>query len=122
MPKTKVVLFRTEKGEVPILDWLDGLDEKPRAKCLVRLERLEAEGHALRRPEADVLRDGIYELRAAHSGINYRMLYFFHGRQAVVVSHGIIKQRADVTSKEIDLAIKRKEAFTKDPDAHTHEE
>ena len=122
MPKTRVVLYRTQEGDVPVLDWLDGLTEKARAKCLVRVERLAEKGHELRRPEADYLRDDIYELRAKHAGVNYRMLYFFCGREAVVVSHGIMKQRADVPSKEIDLAIERKGNFENDPDAHTHEE
>ena len=100
MPKTNVVLYRSASGEVPLLGWLDGLVEKARAKCLVRIERLAELGHELRRPEADYLRDGIYELRAKHAGINYRMLYFFHGREAVVVSHGISKQRPDVPAQE----------------------
>lgn len=122
MPKTKVVLFRTAKGDVPLLDWLDSLPEKARAKCMVRVERLAELGHELRRPEADYLRNDIYELRAKESGINYRMLYFFHGREAVVVSHGIVKQRAAVPAREIDLAVKRKKAFEKDVSRHTHEE
>lgn len=122
MPRTKVVLYRSSSGEVPLLDWLDGLVEKARAKCLVRVERLAELGHELRRPEADYLRDDIYELRAKHAGMNYRMLYFFHGREVVVVSHGITKQRADVPALEIDLARKRREEFTKDPVAHSHEE
>jgi phage-related protein len=122
LPKTRVVLYRSASGEVPLLDWLDGLVEKARAKCLVRIERLAEFGYELRRPEADYLRDGIHELRAKHDGINYRMLYFFHGREAVVVSHGVMKQRPDIPAQEIDLALKRREAFTKDPVAHSHEE
>lgn len=122
MPKTRVVLYRSASGEVPILGWLDGLVEKARAKCLVRIERLAELGHELRRPEADYLRDGIHELRAKHDGVNYRMLYFFHGREAVVVSHGIIKQRSDVPAQEIDLALKRREEFKRAPAAHSHED
>lgn len=121
MPKIRLVLFQTEKGDVPLLDWLDELDERPRAKCMVRLERLESEGHALRRPEADYLRDEIHELRAKHLGINYRVLYFFSGRDAAVVSHGLIKQQSVVPDRDIDLAVKRKRAFLEDPDAHTYE-
>jgi hypothetical protein len=41
----------------------------------------------------DYLRDDIYELRASHQGIHYRMLYFFHGTAAIIVSHGLIKER-----------------------------
>jgi phage-related protein len=53
---------------------------------MVRLDRLEELGHELRRPEVAYLRDGIYEVRAKHGGVSYRMLYFFHGRTAAVVS------------------------------------
>lgn len=86
---TEVVFYREEDGSVPLLDCLDGLPRKPREKCVARLVRLEEMGHELRRPEADFLRDGIYELRAAHQRVQYRMLYFFSGKAFVVVSHGL---------------------------------
>ena len=63
MPTTRVVLFRETNGTVPLFDWFDGFPKKVVAKCLSRLERLRSLGHELRRPEADLLRDGIYELR-----------------------------------------------------------
>ena len=87
-------------------------------KCLARLERLELLGHDLRRPEADFLRDGVYELRASYQGVHYRMLYFFHKQLAVVVSHGLTKERA-VPPSEIDLAIRRKRKFESNPKLHT---
>src|SRR5262245_38367015 len=62
---------------------------------------LAEQGHGLRRPAADYLRDGIYELRAKAGRVQYRMLYFFDGRQAVVISHGIIKREAAVPPIEI---------------------
>jgi hypothetical protein len=43
-------------------------------------------------------------VRAKHGGVNYRMLYFFHGRTAAVLSHGITKQKI---------------AFEADPQRHT---
>src|SRR5947209_15872090 len=90
----KVVFFREDDGAVPVLEWLDGLPEAAQDKCRIKLERLRELGHELRRPEADYLRDGIYELRVRLSRINYRLLYFFHGRTAAVVSHGIVKEQA----------------------------
>ncbi len=62
--------------------------------------------YEMRRPEADYLRDKIYELRIGLQGINYRILYFFHENTAAVVSHGIIKEK-QVPSGEIDRAVKR---------------
>ena len=119
MPKVHVVLFRDEKGNVPFLDWFERLPDRAKYKCAVRLERLREYGHELRRPEADIMKKGIYELRAQHSGVNYRMLYFFHGRTVVVVSHGIVKQRSDVPEKEIELALRRKSLFESDPSKYS---
>ena len=104
---------------VPLRAWLDGLPMQARDKCLLRLERLEELGHELRRPEADILTDDIHELRAKHRRVNYRMLYFSYGRDAVVVSHGFTKQRATVPPREIELALRRKRCFEANPEQHT---
>jgi phage-related protein len=100
---------------------LDALPEKARDKCVVRLERLSELGHELRRPEADYLRDGIHELRIGLQGVNYRVLYFFHGREIAVVSHGLVKEDI-VPPKEIELALRRKSAFESNPRLHTYQE
>lgn len=112
MPQIEVFFFREPEAvpghsSVPLLEWLDALPAKVQAKCIARIDRLGELGHELRRPEADFLRDGIYELRASYQGVHYRMLYFFAGRAAVVLSHGLTKERA-VPPHEIDLALKRK--------------
>lgn len=117
MPETEVLIYASEDGSAPLLDWLDGLPQKVQDKCLVRIERLGQMGHELRRPEADLLRDGIHELRASFRGVHYRVLYFFHGQRAVI-SHGVVKER-EVPSGEIDLAIDRWRRFEKNPDKHT---
>jgi hypothetical protein len=52
LPKVEVIFFREEDGTVPFVDWLAALPSAARAKCLVRLDRLEELGHELRRPEA----------------------------------------------------------------------
>lgn len=121
MPQVALILYREKDGQVPLRDWLQTLPDKVVAKCLVRLERLRDLGHELRRPEADYLRDDIYELRVKMGTINYRMLYFFHGEKAVVVSHGLMKEKR-VPPAEIELAKKRKDRFDGDPPAHTHSE
>ncbi len=120
MPRTTVILYQEEDGSIPLLDWLDGLPPRALAKCRVRLERLAESGHELRRPEADFLRDGIYELRVGLHGVHYRMLFFFHGDVAAVVSHGIVKERR-VPPLEIERARQRKERFERDPARHTYQ-
>src|SRR5436190_20253166 len=121
MPKTEVVFYKEDDGSVPILEWLDSLQQKALDKCRVRIERLRDLGHELRRPEADFLRDGIYELRVRLRTTNYRMLYFFHGRIAAVLAHGLVKD-SEVPLRDIELAIRRKLNFELDPDRHTYKE
>jgi hypothetical protein len=118
LPKTRVVLYQEDAETVPLLDWLDTLPPKAQDKCMVRIERLQGLGHELRRPEADLLRDGIYELRAGLGGINYRILYFFYRRHTAVLCDGLTKERI-VPARDIDLAIRRKRTFEKDPESHT---
>src|SRR5687768_1089314 len=110
MPLTEVRFFREADGEVPLKDWLDELEERePKAyrKCLERILHLAEHGNALRRPMADILRDGIYELRVRVGEVHYRILYFFSGSNVVALSHGLTKQKK-VPEGDIDLAVKRK--------------
>ena len=74
MPKIEVVFFSRDDGTCPLLMWLDGLPAKVQDKCVVRIERLAELGYDLRRPEADYLRDEIYELRTSFHSVQYRML------------------------------------------------
>jgi len=119
MPKTAVVFYQDNPNTVPVLDWLDSLPAKALDKCRVRIERLRALGHELRRPEADFLRDGVYELRVRLGTTNYRMLYFFHGRIAAVLAHGLGKE-SEVPQRDSELAIQLN--FQSDPDRHTFKE
>jgi phage-related protein len=121
VPQTRVVLYREEDGSCPFLDWFNELPAKVQDKCYLRLERLRELGHELRRPEADFLRDGIYELRVSHRGVHRRILYFFHGAIAAVISHGLVKERA-VPPNEINRAVERKKRFVASPQRHTYEE
>ena len=70
---------------------------------------------------ADYLRDGIHELRVRHGHVNYRILYFFHGRAAAILAHGLTKED-EVPHADIERAIQRKETFAKDPANHTYSE
>jgi phage-related protein len=120
MPHTQVFLYREEDGTIPIGIWLVELQKRnPSAfqKCLFLLDLLEEHGSELRRPRADYLRDGIYELRTEVRNVNYRLLYGFAGKDIAVVSHGFTKQQ-EVPSKEIELAIERLKRFKENPDKH----
>jgi phage-related protein len=123
MPQTAVRLFREADGRIPLTDWLDNLEEsEPKAfrKCLQRILLLEQFGYELRRPLADTLRDGIYELRIRHGNVHYRILYFFFGPNLACLSHGLTKE-GKVPDADIDLAVKRKKLVQQNPDKYTAE-
>jgi phage-related protein len=121
VPRTLVVFYKDREGNVPVLDWLDALPAKIQDKCVVKIERLREHGHELRRPEADLLRNGVYELRVGREGMNYRILYFFHGRVAAVLAHGLTKEQ-EVPVKDIERVLERKRLFEQDPKGHTYRE
>ena len=125
MPTTSILFYQESEGDVPVLEWLRELKRrnmKGFLNCAARIDRLASYGHELRRPVADYLRDGIYELRAKHRNVQYRIFYYFEGQNVVVLSHAIVKKTSAVPKKDIDLAIQRKEKFERDPKQHTYVE
>jgi len=122
MPRTNVIFYRESNAEAPVFDWLTGLRKtnlKAYATCIAAIERLAELGHELRRPMADLLRDGIHELRIRKGRVNYRILYFFHGRGMAILGHAITKEGM-VPAVEIERCTRRKRAFESDPEGHTY--
>jgi phage-related protein len=114
-------LYRDDDGSVPLLDWLAAIEKRNRTayrKCRRHLERLAQFGSELRRPVADYLQDGIYELRIRHMHLNYRILYGFVGNDVVLVSHGITKERV-VPANEIERAVQRLARFQANPSKYS---
>jgi phage-related protein len=125
MPETRIIFYRDEQGYSPVLQWLEKLEQndlKGMLNCVNRIQQLAVNGYELRRPLADFLRDGIYELRAKHRRVQYRILYFFEGQNVAIVAHAIVKKVEAVPDIEIDRAIERRQLFVADPEAHTYEE
>lgn len=120
MPETTIHFYRADDGDVPFLRWLDELREKNErafTKCLYMVDLLRQSGHELRRPHADSLRDGVYELRTKVGRVNYRVLYGFVGQHVVLISHGITKEK-EVPATEIDTAAARLALYEQDPERY----
>lgn len=73
------------------------------------IELLEEKGPFLERPYADLLEDGIYELRVRFSKGRYRIFYFFWNGNKIVLTHGITKKTRIVPSTEIERAKRYRE-------------
>jgi phage-related protein len=115
---TEILWYQEPDGSVPVREWLDSLPAEARIRCLARLELLEQHGHRLDRPHAAYLGHDVYELRVRFYKVNYRMLYFFHGRTAAVVCHGLAKEK-EVPKQDLRIAAGRMARFKADPKRHT---
>ena len=118
MPAVEIVLFREADGKVPFLEWFDEQKQAARDKCFVKLNRLEEEGVGLRRPLADYLDDGIYELRVRYRLVHYRILYFSSGTSLVVLSQGLTKEQK-IPKADLERAIQRKDQYERNRAQHS---
>lgn len=123
MPPIRVYYY-AEGDWRPVREWLGALRAlQPRAcsKCLRRMADLKARGHELRRPHADSLGDGLFELRVRDGRVNYRILYCFHGPGRAVLLHALTKE-GKVPEADIARASLRRRRLREDPERHAHEE
>ena len=123
MPHVEVRFFEDEHGHVPVLEWLTKLrlhDRRAYVECRARLRLLGQFGHELRRPHCDYLRDGVYELRIRIRRSQLRILYFFHGRSAVVLTNAFSKENR-VSKIDIARSLARKRVFEASPQERTYE-
>jgi hypothetical protein len=122
MPYTEVFFYKEDDGSVPVLDWLLDLrkkNERAAKKCFSLVMLLRELGSELRRPRADLLRDGIYELRTEVGNVNYRILYGFVGKNVAVLACGLTKGKS-VPAREIDRAILRIAKYKQNPARHRY--
>lgn len=120
MPTTEVIFFKESDGTVPVIEFLKALPARIKQRADHRFDLLEQLGHELRRPYADYLENGIYELRFRINHVQYRFLYFFSGKNIVVVSHGLTKE-STIPRLDIEVALKRKILFEMNPEKHSFE-
>ena len=109
--KWNVVYYETVKKECPVEDFINSRSIKNRAKILNWLEQLEAQGPNLPRPYADLLEDGIHELRIKLSGEQIRIIYFFCYGEFIILTHAFRKNTYKVPKTEIEKAKKYRDDF-----------
>jgi len=86
----------------PVTEFIDRLAPRHQIKIIRFLSLLEEMGPTLPRPYADLLKDGIHELRVKLSGDQIRMLYFFCFRRFIVFYIAFVKNRRRVPETLID--------------------
>lgn len=106
-----VLYYEEIDGQSPILDFVQKLKPNHRLKILNWIEQLKTHGPQLPRPYADIIEDGIHELRVKLSGDQIRVLYFFSHKDYIILTHSFIKRESRVPKGEIKKAQRIREDF-----------
>lgn len=106
MTDFEIGFYKTENGDIPILDFVQSLDIKMKAKVLRCVDILKKNGNELREPYTKSLGNGIFELRAKQGSDISRVLYFFVIGRKIVLTNGFIKKTQKTPKNEIELAEK----------------
>ena len=99
-----VCYYVDDRGDNQVKEFIKSLPVKERTKVLAYINELKKQGNNLRRPMADYLEDGIYELRPKDN----RIFYFFYLRDNAVLLHAIKKKTQEIPSNDLNLCLKRK--------------
>jgi len=91
-------------GNIPVKRFIHSLNLKEQARIYAYIRQLKREGSNLRRPMADYLRSGIYELRPQKN----RIFYFFYLKDNAVLVHAIKKKTEKIPENDLKLCLKRK--------------
>ena len=111
--KWHVTYYVEPDGAKPVEKYINALSINERAKILAFIDNLENKGPDLHRPYADLLEDGIHELRIKMTGTQVRVLYFFCYRDIIILTNVFDKHTDKVPKPEIKLAKKNREDFLK---------
>jgi phage-related protein len=101
---SNIYYYIDARGNNPVKEFIASLPLKERAKVLAYIEELRQQGHNLRRPLADYVGQGIYELRPKHN----RVFYFFFMKDSAVLVHAIKKKTDKIPEGDLQLCVKRK--------------
>jgi len=100
----RILFYETERGQVPVADFIDALDEDLQVKVLRQIKLLKEFGNMLREPHSKMVGNGIYELRIIESGNIARVFYFFRSGRTIILTNGIIKKTQKLQSSARRLA------------------
>jgi len=100
--------YKTKEGKTPLIEFMDSLSIKMRAKAVSDIELLENLGTDIRMPYSKHIKDGLFELRIQQSNNIVRIFYFFFIEKQIILTNGFIKKTQKTPSIEIDRGLQYK--------------
>ncbi|OQX24330.1 MAG: hypothetical protein BWK80_21280 [Desulfobacteraceae bacterium IS3] len=100
--------FAKINNNVPMIEFLDSLSLKERAKMFAYIDKLiELKNNGIQPKEnlSRHLRDGIFELRVSFENRISRGFYFYESNRQIIFTHGFVKKEEKTPAREIEKAI-----------------
>ena len=107
--KWNIELYEDNSGKVPVLEFIESLPAKHKAKVYREIDLLEHFGINLTYPHTRKMEGEKYkklwELRIKFGSDISRVFYFAHINNTFVLLHGFVKKSNKTPSKELNKAI-----------------
>lgn len=100
----KVKFYTDKDGRVPIIEYLDELSVKEKAKILKYIEFLRVHDGVLDEPYSKHIKDKIRELRVDFSRKRHRIFYFTFINKNIILLHVFLKKTEKTPLREIEMA------------------
>jgi phage-related protein len=99
------------KEKYPVLEFIESLDVKAKAKIARTLDLLEEFGIKLGMPYAKHIEEQLWELRIRQANNRYRIIYFLFDSRNFVLLHGLTKKSSSLSKKDIEIAKNRRQDY-----------
>jgi len=99
--------FAEINGKAAMIDFLDSLSIKERAKIFAYIEKfveLKSSGIHPKDNLSKHLEDGIFELRVSFENRISRSFYFYEAEKRIIFTHGFVKKEQKTPKNEIEKA------------------
>lgn len=104
--KRRVKFYETERGDSPIREFLEGLEDRTLAKVLAVFKLVETESVIPAKFfQKFAGTEDLYEVRVEYRGQIYRFPAFWDQGALVILTHGFEKKSQKTPSKEIEKAL-----------------
>ena len=107
----RVEMYEKSDGKMPVLDFIQGLEDKKQAKIAREIDLLKMFGDELHYPHIDRIEGKKYkdlkELRVKLASNIFRIFFFLPKDNIAILLHGIVKKAQKTPKKELDIAFER---------------
>lgn len=100
----KVKFYTDKRGKSPVLEYIDRLQPKEKAKILKYIEFLRINEGKLEEPYSKHIEGKIWELRVDFSRNRYRIFYFIFIKKTIILLHAFPKKTKRTPESELKRA------------------